>query len=144
MTIRPDIVCWPLAAWAAFIFLRYLEFKFGAHPGSVFLFTVLTDWLFLDGWERVMRLGVGTAELTAGILILIRPTQVIGAGMAAGIMSGAIFFHLVSPLGVDPYDDGAQLFTEACLVLSGSLIILWFRRNEGLAFARRLGLPLPA
>ena len=144
MTVRLDIVCWPLAGFAAFIFLRYLEFKFGAHPGSVYLFTILTDWLFLDGWERAMRLSVGTAELIAGILILIRPTQVIGAALAAGIMSGAIFFHVVSPLGIDPYDDGGKLFTEACLVLTGSLIILWFRRTEGLAFARRLGLPLPA
>ena len=43
-------------------------------------------------------------------------TRVLGAELAIGIMSGASFFHLVSPLGVDPYGDGGALFKEACTV----------------------------
>ncbi|MDX2102887.1 MAG: DoxX family protein [Alphaproteobacteria bacterium] len=140
MLTRSDLVCWPLAGFATFIFIRYLEFKFGGHPGSVFLFTVLTDWLFLDGLERWMRVGVGSMELLAGILLMIRPTQVIGAALAAGIMSGAIFFHIVSPLGIDPYHDGGKLFTEACLVLTGALIILGLRRAEAFALLARIGI----
>ena len=48
------------------------------------------------------------------MLVLIPRTRVFGAAFALGIMSGAIFFHLFTPLGVDPYDDGAELFKEAC------------------------------
>ena len=54
---------WGLAVWIAYIFLWYLQYKFLGHEGSVWLFTVLTDWLGFPGWEKAMRIGVGTAEL---------------------------------------------------------------------------------
>ena len=106
-------LAWALAAWIAFIFVWYLQFKFTGHPGSVDLFTTLTDWLGFHGHEKAMRIGTGTAELIAAILLFGRPLQALGALLALGIMSGAIFFHLVSPLGVDPYGDGGVLFKEA-------------------------------
>ncbi|MBL8654810.1 MAG: DoxX family protein [Alphaproteobacteria bacterium] len=129
---------WVLALWIAYIFVWYLQYKFTGADGSVWLFTVLTDWLGVPGYEKPMRIGVGSAELLAAILVLIRRTQVLGAAMSAGIMAGAIFFHVVSPLGIDPYDDGAVLFKEACLVLIAALVILWLRRDEALDLARHL------
>ncbi len=129
---------WLLALWIAYIFIWYLQYKFTGADGSVWLFTVLTDWLGFSGYEKPMRIGVGAAELLAAILVLIRRTQVFGAAMSAGIMAGAIFFHVVSPLGIDPYEDGAVLFTEACLVLLAALAILWLRRDEALDLARHL------
>lgn len=129
---------WLLALWIAYIFIWYLQYKFTGADGSVWLFTVLTDWLGFSGYEKPMRIGVGAAELLAAILVLIRRTQVFGAAMSAGIMAGAIFFHVVSPLGIDPYEDGAVLFTEACLVLLAALAILWLRRDEALDLARQL------
>ncbi len=132
------VIPWVLALWIAYIFVWYLQYKFTGADGSVWLFTVLTDWLGVPGYEKPMRIGVGSAELLAAILVLIRRTQVLGAAMSAGIMAGAIFFHVVSPLGIDPYDDGAVLFKEACLVLLAALVILWLRRDEALDLARHL------
>ncbi|MBI3507357.1 MAG: hypothetical protein HY059_21190 [Proteobacteria bacterium] len=129
---------WGLALWIAYIFIWYLQFKFLGHEGSVWLFTVLTDWLGFPGYEKVMRIGVGSAELVAGLLCLYRPTQSIGGAMGAGIMTGAIFFHLVSPLGIDPYEDGGVLFIEAVTVWFAGLGLLFIRRDEALKFAGQL------
>lgn len=135
-----------ISAWIAFVFVWYLQFKFTGDDGSVWLFTVLTDWLGFHGHEKIMRIGTGTAELTASILLLDLPLQALGAVLAFCIMSGAIFFHLVSPLGVDPYQDGGVLFKEACSVWLGSLVIvaIRFRRLVALADAYLPFLPIPA
>lgn len=119
-----------LAAWIAFVFVWYLQFKFTGDDGSVGLFTTLTDWLGFHGHEKIMRIGTGTAELIAAILIFDRPFQALGALLALGIMSGAIFFHVVSPLGIDPYGDGGVLFKQACSVWIASLVILAIRRRS--------------
>lgn len=47
-----------------------------------------------------------------------------GCGRA---VSEAIF-HLASPLGIDPYNDGAGLFIEACETLAAALFIVAVRR----------------
>ncbi len=130
---------WALAIWIAYIFIWYLQYKFLGHEGSIWLFTVLTDWLGVPGYEKVMRIGVGSTELAAGLLCLYRPTQSIGGALGAGIMTGAIFFHLVSPLGIDPYEDGGVLFAEAVTVWLAGLALLYIRRDEALAIAA--GLP---
>jgi uncharacterized membrane protein YphA (DoxX/SURF4 family) len=44
----------------------------------------------------------GIAELIAAILVLIPVTRVWGALVGLMAMSGAIFFHLFTPLGVVP------------------------------------------
>src|SRR6266446_10611747 len=127
------LLAWPLAAFDAYIFIFYLQYKFTGHPGSVELFTTLTDWLGFAGHEKFMRIGTGSMELIASILLFIPATQVIGAALAFAIMSGAIFFHLVSPLGVDPYGDGGVLFKEACAVWLSSVAILAIRRRQAAA-----------
>jgi len=59
-------------------------------------------------------------------------------------MTGAIFFHTVSPLGIDPYHDGGKLFTEACEVWVSSAFILFAYRREAVALVERLsGVRLP-
>jgi hypothetical protein len=137
---------WALAAWIAFVFVWYLQFKFTGDDGSVWLFTILTDWLGFHGHEKIMRIGTGSAELIASILLFDRPLQVLGAFLALCIMSGAIFFHLVSPLGVDPYGDGAVLFKQACSVWVSGLVILTIRRKDAIALIDRYlpFLPVPA
>lgn len=127
-----------MSAYIAFIFIWYLQYKFTGGEGSVWLFAILTDWLGFPGHEKAMRIATGTAELIAAILILIPATQVIGASMASGIMAGAIFFHLVSPLGIDPYGDGGELFREACTVFVFALAIVVARREQGLTYLRKL------
>jgi hypothetical protein len=130
----------PLAGVIAFVYLWYLQYKFLGHEGSVQLFTTLTDWLHLHGHEKAMRIGVGSAELVASILLLVPATLVLGAALSFCIITGAIFFHLVSPLGVDPYGDGGELFKMAVTVWIASAGILVIRRREAIALAARLPL----
>ena len=135
-----------LGAWIAFDFVWYLQFKFTGNDGSTWLFTILTDWLGFHGYEKVMRIGTGSAELLAAVLLFDRALQFLGAALALAIMTGAIFFHLVSPLGVDPYGDGGVLFHEACSVWLAAAVILILRRSDGFALAERYlpFLPVPA
>jgi hypothetical protein len=53
-------------------------------------------------------------------------------------MAGAIGFHLFTPLGIDPYNDGGTLFKEACTNVAFSAAILVMRRHEILPLLRRL------
>jgi len=115
---------WPAAFYIAGILLWYEQYKLTGNPGSVMLFTTITDWLYLDGHEKPFRLFVAVMEIAASILVVVPVTRLFGAALALGVMSGAIFFHLVSPLGVDPYHDGGALFREACTVWLSSAFIL--------------------
>lgn len=129
---------WLLTLWIAYVYLWFLQYKFFGHEGSVYLFTVLTDWLGFHGYEKAMRIGVGSTELLASLLLFIPATQVAGAALSLGIITGAIFFHVVSPLGIDPYEDGAVLFKDAVLTWFASAGILVLRRREAIALAGRL------
>ncbi|HKT18485.1 MAG TPA: hypothetical protein VJR47_10615 [Stellaceae bacterium] len=139
-------LAWALSAWIAFVFVWYLQFKFTGNEGSVWLFTILTDWLGFHGHEKIMRIGTGTVELIASILLFDRPLQVLGAFLALCIMSGAIFFHTLSPLGLDPYGDGGVLFKQACSVWLSAAAILAIRRKEAVALTERYlpFVPVPA
>jgi hypothetical protein len=83
---------------------------------------------------------VGTAELVASILLLasllprLRSLRPFGALMALGVISGAIFFHLFTPLGVsvlntDGTSDGGLLFAMACAVWASAAALLWIDRD---------------
>lgn len=134
-----NAACWTAAAYIAFIFLWYEQYKLVGHPGSVALFTTLTDWAGVPGYEKVMRLGVAICEIIASVLILFPVTQGLGAIAALMLMTGAIFFHIVTPLGVDPYGDGGLLFKEACSVWTCSWLVIWWRRDQIAALLKRFG-----
>ena len=134
---------WPAALWIAYIFLWYEQYKLTGHPGSVWLFQTLADWLFIGGYEKPFRLSVAIAEIAASVLVVLPRTRMWGAALSFGIISGAIFFHVFSPVGIDPFDDGAQLFKEAVAVWFASAFILVVMRNEVRAVLGRIGL-LPA
>ena len=127
-----------LSAWIAFVFVWYLQFKFTGDQGSVLLFTILTDWLHFHGYEKVMRIGTGSAELLASFLLFDLPLQVVGAALALCLMSGAIFFHLFSPLGTDPYGDGGVLFHQAISVWVASAAIILIRRTQAIELVKQI------
>ena len=77
-----------------------------------------------------MRIAVAGAEIVASILVVIPATQLLGALGAVARMSGAVFFHLASPLGIDPCHDGAGLFTGACEALASMLLIVFALRAK--------------
>ena len=132
------LLAWPAAIWIAFELLWYEQYKLTGNEGSVYLFTILSDWLGTPGGEKPFRLFVAVMEIVASVLVLIPRTQAFGALFALGIMSGAIFFHTVSPLGIDPYGDGGTLFKEACFTWAMAAFIVFARRDELLALGRRL------
>jgi hypothetical protein len=129
---------WPAALYIAFILLWYEQYKLTGNEGSVWLFNTLADWLYISGYEKPFRLAVASAEILASVLVVIPPTRLLGGLLALGIMSGAIFFHVFSPLGIDPYDDGAALFKRAVAVWLCAAFIVFAYRHEGLAWLARL------
>jgi hypothetical protein len=134
------LLTWPAALYIAGILLWYEQYKLTGNPGSVWLFTVLSDWLFIHGYEKPFRLFVASMEIIASVLVVIPITRMWGAALALGVMSGAIFFHLVSPLGIDPYHDGGALFKEACTVwLCAAFILLSYRAEVIAMIAGLLG-----
>ena len=130
------LLTWPAALYIAGILLWYEQYKLTGNEGSVWLFTVLTDWLHLHGHEMAMRLFVAIMEIAASILVVLPWTRMWGAALALGVMSGAIFFHVVSPLGIDPYHDGGALFKEACTVWLCAAFTLLSYRQEAIAVVR--------
>ena len=132
------LLTWPAALFIAGILLWYEQYKLTANPGSVELFTTLATWLWIPNYEAPFRLTVATMEIIASVLVVIPATRLFGAAFALGIMSGAIFFHVASPLGIDPYNDGGKLFKEACAVWACSAFILFAYRVEVRALVRRV------
>jgi len=116
------VIAWICRIAAAIILLQTLFFKFTAAPESVYIFTKVG----LEPWGRI---GSGVAELIAAILILIPPTTWLGAGLALGVMLGAIFTHL-TVLGIVVMDDGGLLFGLALAVAACSLILLFLQRRR--------------
>src|SRR5258708_15100727 len=92
------ILIWALRLLATIILLQTLFFKFSAAPESVALFTKI-------GMEPWGRIGTGVLELIASILILYPRTTGWGAGLAVGLMAGALFFHLKRSFGLTWYGD---------------------------------------
>lgn len=115
--IQPlHIFFWILRLVAAVILLQTLFFKFTASDESVYIFSTI-------GMEPWGRIGTGVMELIAAILLLIPRTTAIGALLAAGLMSGALFFHFTT-LGIEVKGDGGLLFAYAVIVLVCSAILL--------------------
>src|SRR5437867_10439565 len=108
MTVTITVLSWLLRIAAAIILLQTLFFKFTAAPESVYIFTKV-------GAEPWGRIGSGVVELIAAILFLLTRTAWLGAGIAIGVMAGAIVSHL-TVLGVVVMNDGGLLFALALTV----------------------------
>lgn len=131
---RKTVITYVLSAYIAFVFVQSLFYKFTGSDESIFIFSTLREWSGIGLFEPFGRWAVGSAELVASILLFVPRTRIFGAGIALGIISGAIFFHLFTPLGVEILGDGGLLFTMACGVWVASAVILWLHRDEVLRF----------
>ena len=118
----PAAVIWVVRLVAAVIMLQTLFFKFSGSEESIYIFSTL-------GMEPWGRIGSGVLELIASILILYPRTTFIGAALGAGLMSGAIFFHLTK-LGISVQGDGGLLFAYALVVFISCVILLFINRGE--------------
>ena len=125
-----NIITWVLRIVAALIMLQTLYFKFSAAEESVYIFTTLN----MEPWGRI---GIGSMELIASVLILYPRTTGMGAVLGMGLMGGAIFFH-ITKLGLVVKDDGGQLFIYALLVFISCLILTILYRNSLITFVKSI------
>ena len=128
---------WIFILYIIFVFLQSLFFKFTGSEETVIIFSTIAEWMRGMGplevvapiFQKYGGLVIGTTELIACVLLVIFKTRFLGALLAMGVMSGAIFFHLFTPLGVDRIvdvdgnTDGGILFYMACGVWVSALIL---------------------
>jgi putative oxidoreductase len=124
--MKMNVVVWICRIIAAVIMLQTLFFKFSGAEESVYIFTVV-------GMEPWGRYAVGGMELIASVLILIPATSWVGAGLALGLMTGAIGMHLTI-LGINVMGDGGYLFFLALVVATCSAVVLYVQRATWLRF----------
>lgn len=148
---RTRIATLVACVYIAFVFVQSLFFKFTGSVETDFIFGTLDGWAAeLTGIAGLFAPGgifsahvIGSAELVASILLLtglvLRKPLVLGLGALAsmGVMTGAITFHLFTPLGVEILGDGGLLFAMACLVWLAALGILIINRGAIRAALRR-------
>ncbi|WP_421850239.1 hypothetical protein [Marinomonas sp.] len=140
--MKQSLIKYVPTVFIAFVFVQSLFFKFTGSYETDYIFGVLGAWSGLGFFGNYGGYIIGVAELIASILLFTR-FHGLGALMAMGIMTGAIFFHLFTPLGVVMPEfseagevignDGGLLFTMACFVwLSGAfLAIRDFQNPQG-------------
>jgi uncharacterized membrane protein YphA (DoxX/SURF4 family) len=106
----------------AIILIQTLHFKFSGHPQAIHIFSTI-------GMEPWGRFGIGTIELIAGILFFLPNYWKYASVITAGLMIGAIGFHLLTPLGVvveyNGNSDGGQLFIMAVVAFLFSCILMY-------------------
>jgi len=132
-----------IAVFASVVFLDSLRFKFTNAPETQEIFGRLNSWAASLGADGLFaqtglfsQYVIGTAELIAAICLLtgimprFRRLQAVGAFIAVCVMTGAISFHLFTPLGIDPNNDGGGLFVAAVIVWISSIALLVIRRHE--------------
>ena len=126
---RHQFVSWSFQLLAAVILWQTLFFKFTGAVESKYIFTTLG----VEPWGRVAS---GLLELVASLLLLRNQWAVIGAGLAFGLMTGAMVSHL-TVLGLIVQGDGGLLFALAVTVFGASTIVLWLRRAQIPVFGSR-------
>ncbi|MBX2886902.1 MAG: hypothetical protein KTR32_43545 [Granulosicoccus sp.] len=148
-----NVLSWAIALWACRVFLASLPYKFSGHPDTQHIFGTIGEWLkgFLGDsiGNSFVNFGaylVGGFELLTSIVLLLPAIlwlfyrkhagkaehtrakfHALGGLMAAGVMAGAVFFHLFSPLGIEVLhqgqSDGGSLFYAAVSILILGLVL---------------------
>lgn len=144
----PDL----MAMFMAVIFLDSLRYKFTDDPKTQEIFGRLDGWAGTLGAPGLFghaglfsQYVIGSIELLAAVLLLTglhpRYKHLQAGGALAGllVMMGAVSFHLFTPLGIDPNNDGAGLFVAACVNLAFAVLLLAvFRRGALVELAGRV------
>ena len=136
-------IIFALVAYVIFVFVQSLFFKFAGHEQTDIIFNTIAEWMHTIGLSAVApvfaSIGgavIGTTELVASILLMFTKTRRIGALIGLAVMSGAIFFHLGTPLGVDRVidangnTDGGVLFFMACGVWISCALLLVLQKKQ--------------
>jgi uncharacterized membrane protein YphA (DoxX/SURF4 family) len=138
-----DIAAMGISLFGAAIFTDSLRYKFTDHPKTQVIFGALDGWASSLGFAGLFahtglfsQYVIGSAELVASSLLVIglvpglARLNALGALIAVAVMSGAVSFHLFTPLGIDPNHDGGGLFSAAVTLLIGAFVLLVIRKDE--------------
>lgn len=141
-----------ISVFAAAVFLDSLRYKFTDHPNTQEIFGRLDGWAGTLGLPGLFghtglfsQYVIGSAELAASTLLLVGllprfvRLNALGALIGLCVMTGAVSFHLFTPLGVDPNNDGGGLFAAACTIWVTSIVLLVIRRKEIVGLLGDLG-----
>lgn len=148
-----------VSLFGAAVFLDSLRYKFTDHPNTQEIFGRLDGWAGSLGLPGLFghtglfsQYVIGSAELVASTLLIVglipglKRLQILGAAVGFAVMSGAVNFHLWTPLGIDPNHDGGGLFVAAVTLWVLTAALLVFHRKEALALLgdlRRAFVPGP-
>ncbi len=98
---------WILVVIPAFVFLQSLPFKFTGAAETQHIFGTIGSWFgtiglgFLaDPFTNAGAVVFGAIEALAAVLLLVPRTRHVGALLGLALLTGAIFFHVATPLGV--------------------------------------------
>lgn len=136
------VLPWVLSVFISFVFIQSLFFKFSNAPETQHIFGTLDQWATDSFGVEGLFLApgifnqyvVGSAELVASILLLaglftkFKFLNPLGALVALGVISGAIFFHLFTPLGIEVQGDGGILFFMAVGIWFSSIALIFMGR----------------
>ena len=128
-----------LSIFIAVVFGQSLLFKFTSAPESIHIFQTIENWIGLAFFEPGMRYLIGVAELIFAVLVLVPATRIIGAMGALAVITGAIFFHVASPLGIVVQGD-PTLFILAVGVFLSSIGLLYLLRDQFEGLLKDIGL----
>lgn len=150
---------WLIVAWICYVFLGSLPYKFTGHPDTQHIFGTIGAWMsgifgntlgeWFSGYGAYV---VGSFELLTSVVLLLpglvwllgaiglanseglRPRlHRVGGLMASVVMTGAVFFHLFTPLGVEVLhqgqSDGGSLFYAAVSILVLGLVLFLLNRR---------------
>ncbi len=153
------VFSWVAVLWMCYVFLGSLPYKFTKHPDTQHIFGTIGDWLgtFLGTgigtlFKEFGSYVIGGFELITAIVLLLpallwvisklngsffgitrRRFHMFGGLMASAVMAGAVFFHLVSPLGIEVQhqgeNDGGSLFYAAVSILVLGLVLFVINRG---------------
>lgn len=152
MTRLLSLLPWAGGLFISAIFLDSLRFKFTGHQTPEHIFTTLRDWSGIALFYPAGPWIIGLGELLAALLLIglplaflatgkkpwVGPAQFFGALIALGVMTGAIVFHLFTPLGIatptewsgeTPTEFSVALFYAACASWIFAALILFIRRD---------------
>ncbi len=147
---------WGGGLFIAAIFIDSLRFKFAGHQTPEHIFTTLREWSGIGLFYPAGPWIIGLAELLSAILLiglpvlllligaksLIRKSQFFGAFVAFWVMSGAIIFHLFTPLGIEtPVEWDGDIPTQFSPALFYSASVSWALAIFIMVVNRRAVLP---
>lgn len=153
------VISWLIVAWICRVFLSSIPYKFTNHPDTQHIFGTIGAWMsgFLgEGigglFARYGPYGVGSFEILASLTLLApaliwllgaiglansegvrRRFHMVGGLMSSVVMSGAVFFHLFTPLGIEVLhegkSDGGSLFYAAVSIMLLGIVLFFLNRQ---------------